>query len=381
MGASGLAGLLGRIVLVAVAAVAVVLAWRLAPLIETAFFGLRTEPRVVTARGELAADERATIDLFEAARDSVVFITTRREVRDPWRRDAFEAPRGSGSGFFWDGYGNVVTNSHVVAGASSATVRLADGRAFPARLVGTDPTNDLAVLRVRIGADQPSPLPIAADDEVQVGQKVLAIGNPFGLDWTLTTGVVSALDRDLPAERGPGLSGVIQTDAAINPGNSGGPLLDSAGRVIGVNTAIFSPSGASAGIGFAVPIDTVNRVAPQLIAEGRYRPPSFGARVDPRADRLLRRAGIEGAMVLEVAPGSPAEEAGLRPAKVAADGRIALGDVVTALDGEPVRDARDLRAALDDHAPGDVVAVEIRRGSERRTLELTLRAADAFPTD
>ena len=225
-----------------------------------------TEPRVVQARGNLAEDEKSTIELFENSRDSVVFITTRQRVMDAWTRNIFSVPSGNGSGFIWDDHGHIVTNFHVIKGASEATVRLADGRDYKASLVGASPAHDIAVLKIGIGFQRPAPVPLGTSHDLRVGQKVFAIGNPFGLDWTLTTGIVSALDRSLPSGDGRTIDNLIQTDAAINPGNSGGPLLDSAGRLIGINTAIYSPSGASAGIGFAVPVDTVNRVVPQVIA-------------------------------------------------------------------------------------------------------------------
>ena len=209
------------------------------------------EPRPVASRGSIAADEEATIQLFEKARGSVVYITTQERVLDPWTRNILNVPRGTGSGFVWDDRGNIVTNFHVVFGAAGARVRLSDGRDTAASLVGVSPAHDLAVIRVG-EADPPPPLPIARSADLRVGQRTFAIGNPFGLDWTLTTGIISALDRSLPSGDGQSLiEHLIQTDAAINPGNSGGPLLDSAGRLIGVNTAIFSPSGASAGVGFS----------------------------------------------------------------------------------------------------------------------------------
>jgi len=228
-----------------------------------------TEPRVVQARGNLAEDEKSTIELFENSRDSVVFITTRQRVMDAWTRNIFSVPSGTGSGFIWDDHGHIITNFHVIKGASEATIRLADGRDYKASLVGASPAHDIAVLKIGIGFQRPAPVPIGTSNDLKVGQKVFAIGNPFGLDWTLTTGIVSALDRSLPGGDGRTIDNLIQTDAAINPGNSGGPLLDSAGRLIGINTAIYSPSGASAGIGFAVPVDTVNRVVPQIISRGK----------------------------------------------------------------------------------------------------------------
>jgi S1-C subfamily serine protease len=264
----------------------------------------------------------------------------------------------------------VVTNAHVVEGALSATVLLPDGRAFEARLVGVDRRHDLAVLRVP--ARGLVPLPVGTSADLRVGQKVFAIGNPFGLDFTLTTGVVSALDRELPGERGIMIRGLVQTDAAINPGNSGGPLLDSAGRLIGVNTAIYSPSGASAGIGFAVPVDAVARVVPQLVARGRYSPPVLGVVADPRADAMLAASGLgPGVMVLEVEPGSPAARAGLLPAQVTRRGLIP-GDVITGIDGRPLEDVSDLLAALDARSPGDEVTVTVEREGTRRELSVAL---------
>jgi len=329
------------------------------------------EPRPVTPRGPLGADEQAVIALFESARGSVVFITTTERVINPWTRNVFQVPRGSGSGFFWDERGHVVTNAHVVAGAASARVRLADGRAFDAVLVGASPAHDLAVLRVTVTGERPRPLPLGTSHDLRVGQSVFAIGNPFGLDWTLTTGIVSALDRELPGEGGGIIERLIQTDAAINPGNSGGPLLDSAGRLIGVNTAIYSPSGASAGIGFAVPVDTVNRVVPRLIAHGRFIRPTLGVRVEEQINAALSaRTGIAGVFVLEVEPGSPAERAGVRPARLQRDGSIVPGDVIVALSGRPLRRVADLLAALDERSPGESVTASLLR--EGRPVELTL---------
>jgi len=245
------------------AAALLILLWRGLPEIENWFAGKPdATPRTVQPRGDLAADEKATIELFEKSRDSVVFITTKALVRDLWTRNVFSVPRGTGSGFIWDDVGHVVTNYHVIENASEATVKLADGRDYKAALVGASQSHDIAVLRIGVGFKRPPAVPLGSSHDIKVGQKVFAIGNPFGLDWTLTTGIVSALDRSLGEESGATIDHLIQTDAAINPGNSGGPLLDSAGRLIGINTAIFSPSGASAGIGFAVPVDTVNHVVP-----------------------------------------------------------------------------------------------------------------------
>jgi S1-C subfamily serine protease len=365
---------LPRLMLVTLAAILVALVWRGVPLLEVALREPGGQPRVVVPRGDLAAEEQTTIAIFEKAKDSVVSITTESRVVDFWTRNAYDVPRGSGSGFVWDAQGHVVTNNHVVEGATRALVRLADGRAYPARLVGAAPEHDLAVLHIEAGSEQPLPLAVGISEDLQVGQGVFAIGNPFGLDWTLTTGIVSALDRELPGKHGTIIRGLIQTDAAINPGNSGGPLLDSAGRLIGVNTAIYSPSGSSAGIGFAVPVDTVNRVVPQLIATGRYAPPVLGVVHDPRGDALLARAGVTGVMVLDVAPGSPADAAGLRPARITRDGRLGLGDVIVSLDGSALKNSEDLRAALDTRQAGDAVKLGILRNDRRIEIVVTLAA-------
>lgn len=226
----------------------------------------QTVPRSVVARGDLAAEEKTNIQIFQNTRNSVVFISTRARVQDFWTRNVFLVPRGTGSGLIWDEQGHVVTNYHVIDGASEATVRLADGRDYKASLVGASPGNDIAVLQIGVAIQPPPPVPLGTSHDLQVGQRVFAIGNPFGLDWSMTSGIVSALDRSLNEEDGQTINHLIQTDAAINPGNSGGPLLDSAGRLIGINTAIYSPNGASVGIGFAVPVDTLMQVIPQLLA-------------------------------------------------------------------------------------------------------------------
>ena len=327
-------------------------------------------PRTVAARGDLAADEKATIELFEKSRDSVVFITTKALVRDRWTRNVFTVPRGTGSGFIWDQAGHVVTNFHVIQGASEATVRLSDGSDYRAALVGASPSHDIAVLRIGIGFKRPPPVPLGTSSDLKVGQKVFAIGNPFGLDWTLTTGIVSALDRSLSGN-GVTIEHLIQTDAAINPGNSGGPLLDSAGRLIGINTAIYSPSGASAGIGFAVPVDTVNRVVPQLIRDGKYNRPSLGIHLDEGInERLKPLLGLKGIVILRVSPGSAAEQAGLKGATITPDGGIVPGDIITAVDGKPVDTVSRLLARLDDFSVGDTVKITVLRGG--RTLEMAV---------
>jgi len=335
-------------------------------------------PRTVAARGDLAADEQSTIALFEAASPSVVFLTTMARV--PVRRNRFglsevrELPQGSGSGFLWDADGHVVTNYHVIAQAESAVIRTADGEEYSAELVGTAPDQDLAVLRIAAPPGALTPLTVGTSDDLRVGQSTFAIGNPFGLDHTLTTGVISALDREMQSMSGRTIFGVIQTDAAINPGNSGGPLLDSAGRLIGVNSAIESPSGAYAGIGFAVPVDTVNRIIPQLIRHGRAPRPGLGVQL--ARERLARQLGVSGAVVLGVVAGSPAADAGLQAMHRDPRGRVHVADVIISVDDEPVLSADDLVRLLDGRRLGDVVRLGLQRHGAERSVKVRLHAID-----
>jgi len=332
------------------------------------------EPRVVQARGNLAEDEKSTIELFENSRDSVVFITTRQRVMDAWTRNIFSVPSGTGSGFIWDDQGHIIPNLHVVKGASEATVRLADGRDYKAALVGASPAHDIAVLKIGIGFQQPVPVPIGTSHDLKVGQKVFAIGNPFGLDWTLTTGIVSALDRSLPGGDGRSIDNLIQTDAAINPGNSGGPLLDSAGRLIGINTAIYSPSGASAGIGFAVPVDTVNRVVPQIISRGKYIRPAMGITVDSKLNnRLTQYLKVNGVVILSISPGSAADEAGLRGATLTPEGNIIANDIIIAIDGKPTDSVEKLLNRIDSYKVGDTIKITVLRNNEKVEVPVTLQ--------
>ena len=256
-------------------------------------------PRAVADRGPLAAGERQTIELFEASSPSVVYITTVRVGRDRFSRNLLEIPQGTGTGFVWDDRGHVVTNFHVLHGAQIARVTLDDQTTWEAKLVGVSPDKDLAVLQIEAPTEALHAIPIGTSGDLKVGQKVLAIGNPFGLDHTLTTGVISGLGREIKSVAGRPIQNVIQTDAAINPGNSGGPLLDSAGRLIGVNTMIYSPSGAYAGVGFAVPADTVNRIVPKLIVYGKIVRPGLGVEID---DYLNERLDLEGVIVHDVLP-------------------------------------------------------------------------------
>jgi S1-C subfamily serine protease len=334
--------------------------------------------RTVTPRGDLLPEEKATIALFEHARASVVFISTADLVRDVFSRNIEEIPRGTGSGFIWDDAGHVITNYHVIEGASTATVKLADGRDYQATLVGASPSHDIAVLRIAIDFKRPPPVPIGTSGDLRVGQQVYAIGNPFGLDWTLTTGIVSALDRSLaPENGGRQIEHLIQTDAAINPGNSGGPLLDSAGRLIGINASILSPSGASAGIGFAIPVDTVMRVVPQLIRYGKYRRPALGMQIDESMNLRLQEAfGQAGVYVLRLGRGSAAAKAGLRAPHRDSEGRLVPGDIVVAIDGKKVDSVARFLARLDDYQVGDTVTLDILRDGKSIKVPVTLETGD-----
>ncbi|MCF7983736.1 MAG: trypsin-like peptidase domain-containing protein [Thiohalocapsa sp.] len=343
------------------------------PWIELALVSQRAEPRAVTARGELAGDERATIEIFETASPSVVFISTTAQMQSPWTRNLTEIRRGTGSGFVWDEKGHVVTNYHVIEDARSARVRLADGRTYNAQFVGASPEHDLAVLRIGASPALAKPVAIGSSTDLRVGQKVFAIGNPFGFDYSLTTGVVSALDRTIYSEQHGEIRRLIQTDAAINPGNSGGPLLDSAGRLIGINTAIYSPSGSFSGIGFAVPVDTVNRVVPQLIAHGSYVRPRIGIYGDDGVSRpILNELGVDGVLILRIEPQSPADRAGLRATRVTGDGAVIPGDIIRTVDGKPVEQMGDLIEVLEDYRIGDQVTIGAVRDGEEITLPLTL---------
>jgi len=339
--------------------------------------GAIAQPRPVTPRGELFADEKANIRLFENSRNSVVYITTRAQVQDLWSRDIMSVPRGTGSGFIWDEYGHIVTNYHVIEDASEATVRLSNGKDYQATLVGSSQLHDIAVLKIKVSQKFSPPLPIGTSHDLRVGQKVFAIGNPFGLDWTLTNGIVSALNRSLTEENGNTVEHLIQTNAAINPGNSGGPLLDSAGRLIGINTAIYSPSGANAGIGFAVPVDTVNRVVPQLISKGKYTRAALGIGIDEDINqRLTDLLQIKGVVILNVPHGTAAAAAGLHGVITTRDGSIIPGDIITAIEGKPVDSVSKLVARLDDFRVGDKIRLTVLRQGKSREVPVILQAGE-----
>lgn len=331
-------------------------------------------PRAVTPRGELSVEEKSTIELFRQALPSVVHITTVAVRRDIFTLNQFEIPSGTGTGFIWDNAGNIVTNFHVIQDADSFQVTLSDHSTWNARLIGKASDKDIAVVRIDAPKNQFRPIPIGTSNKLQVGQKVFAIGNPFGLDQTLTTGIISALGREIESQTRPRrpIQGVIQTDAAINPGNSGGPLLDSAGRLIGVNTAIASPSGASAGIGFAIPVDTVNRIVPQLIRHGRVIRPGLG--VVTASDQQARRFRLTGVLILEVAQGSAAAKAGIRPMWRDSEGRVRLGDVIVAINSDKVELVNDLFLLLEKYNVGDTVDLVLLRNGSRQHVKVTLQA-------
>ncbi|MDB4943816.1 MAG: DegP protease [Labilithrix sp.] len=315
-------------------------------------------------------DEKNTIAVFRNVAQSTVFVTQTRVVEDYFAGTLQEVPAGSGSGFVWDAQGIIVTNFHVVEGARSVTVTFHDQETFEAKIVGVDQRKDIAVLKVDAPAKLLVPIRVAKGDQLEVGQKAIAIGNPFGLDHTLTTGVISALGRQMQGAGGVTIRDMIQTDAAINPGNSGGPLLDSSGQLIGMNTMIYSKSGSSAGIGFAVPISTISRIVPQIIKTGRAEQVGIGVGVDP-LQKLERRLGLEGVIVLQVPDGSAAAQAGLKGLVRTRRG-IALGDVIVGIDGTKVTHFDDLYTALDTHKPDDVVKLTVMRGEGQVTLSIKL---------
>lgn len=322
----------------------------------------------------LLEDEKNTIEIFQRTSPAVVFITSLVLRRDFFTLDVFEIPKGTGSGFIWDKVGHIVTNYHVVEGASSLNITLSDNATYEAELIGVAPSKDLAVLKVRAPSNLLTAIPLGSSASLQVGQKVLAIGNPFGLDHTLTVGVVSALGREITSMTGRKIHNVIQTDAAINPGNSGGPLLDSQGRLIGVNTAIIAPSGASAGIGFAIPVDTVKRVVPQLIRYGKFIRAGLGISVV--SDSIAQRLGVKGVIVARVNPRSNAEKAGLQGISRTRRGEYILGDIILSVDQTPIKNYDELAYVLEKYEVGDTVELEILRDKKKIRLRLQLEPVE-----
>jgi len=310
-------------------------------------------------------NEALTIRLFEEAAPSVTFITTTALKRDFWSRDVFEIPGGTGSGFIWDKKGHIVTNYHVIEGANKAMVTLSDNSSYEATVVGVAMEKDLAVLKINAPESALKPIPVGNSANLKVGQTVLAIGNPFGLDQTLTTGVISALGREIQSRSQIPIRDVIQTDAAINPGNSGGPLLNSLGQLIGVNTAIYSPSGAYAGIGFSIPVDVVNWVVPDVIRYGKLKRPRIG--IEMINNQYTQGMGLEGVLIMNVVPGSPAEKAGLMATQ-----RNKRGDLIIGLGNIKIKENLDLMLGLEKYKPGDKVKLTIDRNGKKMEVSLML---------
>ena len=315
-------------------------------------------------------DEANTTEVFSNASPSVVYVTSTALRRQMFSLNVMEIPQGAGSGFVWDDSGLIVTNYHVVARANRLTVTLSDQREFEAKVVGLAPERDLAVLRLIAPPDELIELPLGDSSELSVGRKVMAIGNPFGLDTTLTVGVVSALGREIQSPSGRKIRGVVQTDAAINPGNSGGPLLNSLGQLVGVNTAIYSPSGASAGIGFAIPVNTVKEVVPQLIAYGKILRPVLG--IERASDAWIKRNKITGVPIVRTYRGFPADDAGITGARRVGRNDIVLGDIITGVDGQPVRTNEDYLSIMEKRRVGDTVTIETDRAGATLTFDVEL---------
>ncbi len=328
------------------------------------------QPRLAAARGQLLADEEGAIRAFNTVSFSVVFIRSKQISRDLFRFRTTEIAEDAGSGFIWDPNGYIVTNYHVVQNSKVVQVALGDQSVWKAQRVGVDPDKDVAVLKIDAPRELLPAIPIGTSGDLQVGQRVFAIGNPFGYDQTLTAGVISGLGREITGVANRPIRGVIQTDAAMNPGNSGGPLLDSAGRVIGMNTAILSPTGTHAGIGFAIPIDTINRIVPEIIRGETLSRPRLG--VTTAEDHLVRRLGLQGVLILTILPNTTAEKSGLRGTQRNDLGKIVLGDLIVAIGGEPVRTNDDLFRVIDRHKVGETVPFTILREGKKVDVPVTL---------
>lgn len=323
------------------------------------------DARPITPRGDLAEFEHTSIDIFRKSAPSVAYISTIRAQRDIFGSSTVS--EGAGSGFVWDKTGHILTNAHVVSSADQVFVRFGSDRPTIARVVGVAPEYDLAVLRISSLPFELTPLPLGTSSDLMVGQQVYAIGSPFGLDRTLTTGVISALNRTLPTATGREITGVIQTDAAINPGNSGGPLLDSAGRLVGINTAIASSTGAYSGIGLAVPVDTVNRVVPQLLRKGKVARPGIG--IAAASQEIASQIGQDGVIVIDVAPGGAADKAGIVGADVE---RGLLGDIIVAVNGKDVSSVGELAQQLEQTGIGKTAELTVVRNGQRRQVRVVV---------
>ena len=326
----------------------------------------------ISLHADLTPEEKGTIALFKHNNPAVVYISTVKRVINPYTRDIREIPSGTGTGFIWDKQGHIITNYHVIGDNPTARVRLNNQKTYTAKVIGKSIRHDIAVLKLSKVKDLPNPIQPGTSNNLQVGQRVYAIGNPFGLDHTLTTGIISALGRTI-TNSDIDIDDLIQTDAAINPGNSGGPLLDSAGRLIGMNVAIYSPSGASAGIGFAIPVNNINRVVPNLISNGHFIQPIVGINANDTANKLIvKELGIKGVLVLHVGSGTPADKAGLIASQLV-DGDLVLGDVIQAIDKEKVENMNDFLNIIEKHKLNDTIMLSIlRQGRKKMTLPLTL---------
>ena len=329
------------------------------------------EPRPVEARGDLSAEEKTNIQIYEQTSPCLVQVTNLAQQSTFFGLDVQQVPEGVGSGFVWDVDGHIVTNYHVVRGAAAARVTLSDHSTHDARQVWAYPDQDIAVIWIQVPKNKLHPVQVGTSHDLKVGQIVYALGDPFGLDQTMTTGIVSALGRQIESANNRVIHGAIQTSAAINPGNSGGPLLDSAGRLIGMNTAILSPSGAFAGIGFAIPVDEINRIVPQLISHGKVVRPRLGVQL--AQDQVAAQLGVEqGALILKVLPDSPAARANLQGTRRGASGQVHLGDVIVAIDGKRIDNAKQVYSILEEHKVGDAITLTIQREGERQDVKMTL---------
>ncbi|MBI3582312.1 MAG: trypsin-like peptidase domain-containing protein [Nitrospinae bacterium] len=329
----------------------------------------KTIPRPIAPRGDLGAAEKESIEVFKNSSPCVVYITSIGLAQNIFSMDVFEIPKGTGSGFIWDSDGHLVTNYHVIQDASKIEVTFVNGAKYKATLVGTAPEKDLAVLKASVPEKLLRPIPVGDAKILRVGMRVYAIGNPFGLDYSMTSGIVSALNREVTSIGGGTIHGAIQTDAAINPGNSGGPLLDSAGRLIGMNTAIYSPSGGSAGIGFAVPVEVINKYVPQLIDFGKIVRPGIGVAV--AGDEVSQRFGVEGVIILKVTKGSAAEAAKLRPTHRRGN-RIVFGDVIVSVNDVKIKSVYDLSSAFDELKAGDSAKLGIIRDNKLEYVQVKM---------
>lgn len=340
------------------------------------FFLTNTKESKVLActNSTLIEEEKQNISIFDNVKDSVVFISIHQQIIDPWRMSTFDIPKGAGSGFVWDKDGYIVTNYHVIMNANKAVVTLKDGHSYKATLVGAAPSYDIAVLKIEPVKNLLKPVDLGTSKNLKVGQTVYAVGNPFGLDWTMTKGIISALERSMYATNGVPIRHMIQTDASINPGNSGGPLLNSSGKVIGVNNMIFSPSGTNAGIGFSIPIDTVKRVVNSIIRKGIYIRPTIGISVNNRINELYKEfSGKNGVVVVDVLPNTSAEKQKLRSTFSDNRGSITFGDVIISMNTKKVETIEDLYSLLDEYKSGDTVTLEILREMKREEIDIKLQ--------